>query len=717
MLTSCQRGGDRCRDSELASEVVLALLLMSAMVTSGPTAHEESRLQSLAAIAISLYGDTSGWGFTPGSITSPGPTITVDQFDEVQLRLEGMDGPPHNFYVDYNRNGNPDPPAEPVSPDFRNSSGPISYSFFANTPGTFTYYCAYHQSNMLGSFVVRTTNTPPTGRISMPDGAQDWTGGSVHRIWWNMSDAQDANPALTVYLNYSSASGSGPIVGPRAGTGNPNFHDWALPPLDASDVVANLTVVDSAGLKAWDETLLPVIDSIPPGVAATVPAPDAADVPRTTTIQVTWTESMNAAVTGSLATFGLRAFPSGPWVPGTFVWNAPEDTLMTFIPGSPLDPGTQYEAIVNISARDDSDPGNAFPAAYAWTFTTGTVVDTQPPQISAVAVSPPVQSIGGSVNVSAILTDNVAVSGVWLNVTSPSASAPNVTMARGTGNAYYVNRIYGETGVHVFVLWASDTSGLWNSASGQFTIRDDAPPIITHTPPTSLSLGEPLNVTATVVDAGGIAQVELNWTDVSGRTTNSSMVRTGDTYSFVIAMQLRTGTLEYFVWAQDSSGNAAMTPVVRLQVQAPAGTTVLYGDTGRGWGYGPDNMTSPGPTIRVPVGATVRLLLIPADALRHNLFVDYDADRAPGAGEPLSDDFMDQAVTFTFLADRSGTFTYYCEYHPGTMRGTFTVGEAAAPEELSPLWLVIGFGVPALIAIVAAVILLRRRRSGKRPET
>lgn len=698
----------------LIARVVIAsifLVLSVSLVGSSPFLQENA-LRPSATLSISLYGSASqGWGFSWNTLTSPGPTITVNQFDAVNLRLEGVDSPRHNFYVDYDGDASPDA-TEPVSPDFRNGTGPVTFPFTASTAGTFTYYCEYHQGIMRGTFVVRTVGAAPAATVSIPDGVQDWTGSTVHRIWWNMSDADDANTVLAVYLNYSSSGGSGTIVGPRAGTANPNFVDWTVPAIDAGDVVVNLTVIDPGGLKGWAKARVPVVDSTAPRLVTTLPDADATNVPRTATIQVTWSEAMDAGATGAPASFGLRIAPAGPWVTGTFSWNSPQNTVMTFTPSTQLQPSTTYEAIANTTATDDSDPGNALASAYSWTFTTGTAADTQPPQISAVAATPAVQEVGGAVNVSAVVTDNFGVASVWLNVTAPSGTATNATMVRGTGAEYYLNRTYAKTGVHAFRIWAVDTSGLATSASDQFEIGDTEPPTIVHTPPSSLGLGEPLTITATVTDPGGVADVRLAYTDTAGQAENVTMTAAGSTYTYEIPMQLRTGTLTYFIWAVDDTGNGGKSATASVPVQAPANTIILYGDTVRGWGFGPDNITSPGPTIRVREGVTVNLLLIPADGILHNFYVDTDADGVADADEPQSADFEDRALAFSFVASRAGTFTYYCEYHP-SMHGTFVVeGQALLGQDLTLLWIAAGISI-AVVAAAAVLALLHRR--GKSP--
>lgn len=111
-------------------------------------------------INISLFGSASaGWGFASNNMTSPGPTIVVNKGDLVNLTLIGVDALPHNFFVDYNKDGTPSPD-EPTSPTFQTTT--INYQFNASTAGDFTYYCQFHPSIMRGSFVVGQSATLPT---------------------------------------------------------------------------------------------------------------------------------------------------------------------------------------------------------------------------------------------------------------------------------------------------------------------------------------------------------------------------------------------------------------------------------------------------------------------------------------------------------------------------------------------------------------------------
>jgi len=109
---------------------------------------------------FTLYGSyTQGWGFTASNITSPGPTIEVEQGDTVNLTLISNDGVTHRFFVSYT-NASSANSTEPQSPNFAATQ---SYQFVAtDIVGTYTYGCYFHYSlGMYGSFQVVPTGTIP----------------------------------------------------------------------------------------------------------------------------------------------------------------------------------------------------------------------------------------------------------------------------------------------------------------------------------------------------------------------------------------------------------------------------------------------------------------------------------------------------------------------------------------------------------------------------
>gem|GEM_PF-3154626 len=111
--------------------------------------------------AFTLYGDArDGWGFTNASITNPGPGLVVFLGDRVSLTLIGNDPLPHNWFVDYNNNSQPDE-GEPSSPDFQGIGATIVWNFTADRPGTYMYRCRIHPTSMTGVITIAGTGPPP----------------------------------------------------------------------------------------------------------------------------------------------------------------------------------------------------------------------------------------------------------------------------------------------------------------------------------------------------------------------------------------------------------------------------------------------------------------------------------------------------------------------------------------------------------------------------
>jgi plastocyanin len=132
--------------------VVTAILLATAMLM------QVHFTQATTTRYFTLYGDhLQGWGFTNTSITSPGPTITVEQGDTVNLTLISYDGISHRFFVSYT-NSSSWSSGDPESAAFSNST---NFQFVTtNTTGTYKYFCVFHPDVMWGYFKV-----VPTGGI------------------------------------------------------------------------------------------------------------------------------------------------------------------------------------------------------------------------------------------------------------------------------------------------------------------------------------------------------------------------------------------------------------------------------------------------------------------------------------------------------------------------------------------------------------------------
>ncbi len=137
-----------------------------------------------------------------------------------------------------------------------------------------------------------------------------------------------------------------------------------------------------------------------------------------------------------------------------------------------------------------------------------TVRDSTPPLISGLAVDPRPQEVSGTVNVSAAVTDNYLLQGVWLDI----VGVGNFTMGYDPASTrYFLNRTFNALGTYPFVLVAGDSSGNWNSATGDIVVQDTIPPSISDlrvVPPEQL-VGGTVNISALVTD-----NYMLNWTRI-----------------------------------------------------------------------------------------------------------------------------------------------------------------------------------------------------------
>ncbi|MDX1798854.1 MAG: hypothetical protein R3255_09420, partial [Candidatus Lokiarchaeia archaeon] len=107
-----------------------------------------------------------------------------------------------------------------------------------------------------------------------------------------------------------------------------------------------------------------------------------------------------------------------------------------------------------------------------------TIYDNDAPEITDVNAEPNVQMIGESVNISAIVTDNIYVSEVYLYILYPDSTIDNFSIINNKiDDKYYSKRTYSQEGVHTFHIWTKDTSDNTNISDDYiFEIVLGAPP-------------------------------------------------------------------------------------------------------------------------------------------------------------------------------------------------------------------------------------------------
>jgi plastocyanin len=146
----------------MTRKIILAMIVVL-LIGISAASIEIQGARAATTVNITLYGSAGGifnntppigWGFSATSITRPGPTITINQYDYLNLTLYSQDGFEHQFFVDYNNNSAIDQ-GEPASPTFSSNTTGTVFGFNATKSGTFTYRCAIHPSMMYGTLIVQ----------------------------------------------------------------------------------------------------------------------------------------------------------------------------------------------------------------------------------------------------------------------------------------------------------------------------------------------------------------------------------------------------------------------------------------------------------------------------------------------------------------------------------------------------------------------------------
>ncbi|HEC76484.1 MAG TPA: hypothetical protein ENI33_04410, partial [Thermoplasmatales archaeon] len=116
---------------------------------------------------------------------------------------------------------------------------------------------------------------------------------------------------------------------------------------------------------------------------------------------------------------------------------------------------------VRRSWSDDQSDNDVYQATYM------VVNDTTSPYIANVTANPSIQDVGGYVNITCDVIDNIAVNEVRINITYPDESKHNFSMNEG----YYFNQTYSMAGIYYYFVWANDVFNNSNfSSTYNFTI-------------------------------------------------------------------------------------------------------------------------------------------------------------------------------------------------------------------------------------------------------
>lgn len=189
-----------------------------------------------------------------------------------------------------------------------------------------------------------------------------------------------------------------------------------------------------------------------------------------------------------------------------------------------------------------------------------TLVDDEPPVIEPVTPDP--VEMGDDLMLEARVTEVSVLTGVWVTYTRPGSAEEVNGTPDVLGDVYRLTVTnLTRAGTLTYAWWARDINGQ-TSTTGQLevAIRDTVAPVISDVASGDAVVGSEPWVQARVEDAGGVASVTLEYTDVLGVEGSTAMTEVlPNVYEARIPSQSMGGAVTYVIVAKDPSDNRADT--------------------------------------------------------------------------------------------------------------------------------------------------------------
>ena len=185
------------------------------------------------------------------------------------------------------------------------------------------------------------------------------------------------------------------------------------------------------------------------------------------------------------------------------------------------------------------------------------IEDTIPPMIQNVSITPNPQYANNSVNISCIITDNVAVDQAKVIITDPLAITTNLSLYQNQHN-YWYESIYTIIGEYTIRIWTIDTLGNMNQSSSQTLsiISDNTSPSIIDNTPTVGYFNQNFTFNATITDNANVETVTVEyWYDTGSHVNESMNQMVNNQWMKTITIPGSVQTLYYIISAMDTSSN------------------------------------------------------------------------------------------------------------------------------------------------------------------
>lgn len=446
---------------------------------------------------------------------------------------------------------------------------------------------------------VFSTGPAPTLAATDPaNGATDVT--NIPGVSAKFNESMDASTITTSTFSVSGPSGN--VSGTVSVSGATATFTFLNPLQPNSLYTATITsaATDRAGNPLAGNVVWSFSTGPGPSVISVSPASASVGVALNRSLEVIFNEGMDANSLTLPGTVTLSA--NGTNIPGTVT---PVGSALKFTPSTTLAANTTFTATVSTAAKDPV--GNPLAAPFSWVFTTGSSLDTTPPQVTF--TSPAQTATGAPLNRSIVVLFTKGMDPTTLNTSSFTVSSAStgpgpVTQVQGSvvlfGKAVEFvpsTNLSARAAYTAVISSAMDLSGnalpasyVWTFTTGA-TIDKTTPTVIASIPvngATSVPTDNKLNLTfskamtptnfvssvISLVPAGGTNIGGLLSYGGDGGTFTPSTLLTADTqYTATLNTSItdlaNNALSQNFVWAfTTGASKSTVTPSVTATVPA-----------------------------------------------------------------------------------------------------------------------------------------------------
>lgn len=319
------------------------------------------------------------------------------------------------------------------------------------------------------------------------------------------------------------------------------------------------------------------VDATPPGISSTAPRSAEADVPLNFSITAVFNEPMDGSSVLSLSSIELRddAFNI---ISGTLDYSY---TTLHFRPAAELSANTDYTAVIRTVVKDVV--GNPLREDYAWSFTSGSTVDSDLPGISSTIPKRNASDVPDDASIMVRFTEPMTPSSVnaaSFNLCSACDGSDDIA-----GEVFYSGltaQFIPEASLPENTDFCATIAGTVQDLSGntmgsdyvwRFTTGDRpdmAPPDVSATSPKNgaLDVSPNSSVTATFsepLDPSSITTGSFNLTDSAGNDVPGAVYYSGVTAAFIPFTSLDYGSLysaHITTGVRDAAGNGVSSSFV-----------------------------------------------------------------------------------------------------------------------------------------------------------